>query len=280
MKIVAHKLIATDPSELIAFRQSLNYGGVLAPKGIILHSTDGDLAGTGSINWLCDKASKVSAHVVIDRDGKITQLVPFNRVAWHAGKSQWKGMSGLNQFAIGIEFANPGKLVKSGNGWVNGLGVKVDPSIGAAVVYHDADAGHPAGYYLPMTSPQMEAALSLSRLLVKTYGVSFVATHWQISPGRKSDPNPTVDVELFSQKIFGEQEEEEEGGVAIVSELNVRAQASSSATVIDVLNKRSLVTIRGSEMNGSTKWLLVDFLSPKNGTPNSGWVAARYIELC
>jgi N-acetyl-anhydromuramoyl-L-alanine amidase len=46
---------------------------------------------------------RVSAHVVIDRNGSITQYVPFNRRAWHAGLSMFKGRESCNDFSIGIE---------------------------------------------------------------------------------------------------------------------------------------------------------------------------------
>ncbi len=49
----------------------------------------------------------VSTHYLIDIQGKVTQLVPDNKVAWHAGKSYWKGFEGLNAYSIGIELQNP-----------------------------------------------------------------------------------------------------------------------------------------------------------------------------
>ena len=46
---------------------------------------------------------KVSAHVLIKRNGKIIQFVPFNKRAWHAGVSSYKGKNNCNDFSIGIE---------------------------------------------------------------------------------------------------------------------------------------------------------------------------------
>jgi AmpD protein len=45
----------------------------------------------------------VSAHLMIDRDGAVCQYVPFDRRAWHAGVSCWRGRAGCNDFAVGIE---------------------------------------------------------------------------------------------------------------------------------------------------------------------------------
>jgi len=46
---------------------------------------------------------KVSSHLLIKRDGSITQFVPFNKKAWHAGISIFRGREDCNEFSIGIE---------------------------------------------------------------------------------------------------------------------------------------------------------------------------------
>ena len=46
---------------------------------------------------------RVSAHLLINRKGVITQFVPFDKRAWHAGKSEFKGKNNCNDFSIGIE---------------------------------------------------------------------------------------------------------------------------------------------------------------------------------
>ena len=46
---------------------------------------------------------KVSAHLLIDRQGAVTQFVPFHRRAWHAGVSHFDGRSACNDYSIGIE---------------------------------------------------------------------------------------------------------------------------------------------------------------------------------
>jgi len=51
-----------------------------------------------SLQGLC-----VSAHFVVDRNGAITQFVPCQHRAWHAGASQWQGREACNDFSIGIE---------------------------------------------------------------------------------------------------------------------------------------------------------------------------------
>ena len=46
---------------------------------------------------------KVSAHVIIKRNGEVFQFVHFNKRAWHAGVSSYKGKNDCNNFSIGIE---------------------------------------------------------------------------------------------------------------------------------------------------------------------------------
>ncbi|MGM0525275.1 MAG: 1,6-anhydro-N-acetylmuramyl-L-alanine amidase AmpD [Pseudomonadota bacterium] len=46
---------------------------------------------------------RVSAHLVIRRDGQLEQYVPFNQRAWHAGVSSYCGRRRCNDYSIGIE---------------------------------------------------------------------------------------------------------------------------------------------------------------------------------
>ena len=46
---------------------------------------------------------RVSAHLLVRRDGEVVQFVSFNERAWHAGKSSWQGREACNDYSIGIE---------------------------------------------------------------------------------------------------------------------------------------------------------------------------------
>lgn len=46
---------------------------------------------------------RVSAHLFISRRGAVTQFVPFDQRAWHAGVSAWRRRPGCNDYSIGIE---------------------------------------------------------------------------------------------------------------------------------------------------------------------------------
>ncbi|MFC1492026.1 N-acetylmuramoyl-L-alanine amidase, partial [Nitrospinota bacterium] len=63
-----------------------NRGGEITPRLLIFHFTAGKSA-ESAIRWLCDPEARASAHLVIGREGRITQLAPFNIKTWHAGKS-------------------------------------------------------------------------------------------------------------------------------------------------------------------------------------------------
>ncbi|MFQ5562128.1 MAG: N-acetylmuramoyl-L-alanine amidase [Parvularculaceae bacterium] len=74
---------------------------------VILHYT-GMKTGAEALERLCDPASKVSAHYLIEEDGQIFRLVDENARAWHAGVSSWKGEIDINARSIGVELVNPG----------------------------------------------------------------------------------------------------------------------------------------------------------------------------
>jgi N-acetylmuramoyl-L-alanine amidase len=74
---------------------------------VVVHYT-GMSTGAEALERLCDPEAKVSAHYLIEEDGRVFQLVPEERRAWHAGVSFWKGERDVNAVSIGIELVNPG----------------------------------------------------------------------------------------------------------------------------------------------------------------------------
>ena len=53
---------------------------------------------------------RVSAHLLIRRDGELVQYVPFHRRAWHAGVSRWREREAVNDFSVGIELEGADEL--------------------------------------------------------------------------------------------------------------------------------------------------------------------------
>lgn len=167
----------------------------IAPKYCVIHETTGRLDKFSTVKYLAGRNVKVSYHFVIERDGTITQQVPCDTVAWHAGKSRWEGRSGLNSCSIGIGMVGPGPMDQDGRAWFG-------PS-GASHVEHRATKEHGDAYWLAFTDEQMRSLTSLVETLSDAYpDLNSAVTHWQISPGRKVDPHPLFDIELFNEMAF------------------------------------------------------------------------------
>jgi N-acetylmuramoyl-L-alanine amidase len=99
---------AADSALVSQIIRSPNHDERMLPTDILLLHYTGMTSTAAAIGRLCDPASKVSSHYVVDEHGKVLQLVPEARRAWHAGQSSWQGESDINSRSIGIEIANPG----------------------------------------------------------------------------------------------------------------------------------------------------------------------------
>jgi len=77
------------------------------PDMLVLHYT-GMQTGEAALARLRDPEAKVSAHYMVEEDGRVFRLVPEERRAWHAGVSYWQGQRDCNSASIGIEIVNPG----------------------------------------------------------------------------------------------------------------------------------------------------------------------------
>jgi N-acetylmuramoyl-L-alanine amidase len=120
---------------------------------IVLHASAGK-SDAGDLSWICAPQSKVSYHYLVTRDGAVHELVDPKEQAWHAGVSEWQGRKFCNQYSIGVAWSNR----------------------------HDGTE--------PLTAGQVRAMRALlQRLLQKHPKVTAIATHAEVSPGRKSDPD-------------------------------------------------------------------------------------------
>jgi Negative regulator of beta-lactamase expression len=125
------------------------------PDMIILHYTGMADAGE-ALQRLCNPVAEVSAHYFIFEDGRVLQLVPEARRAWHAGVSSWAGETDINSRSIGIEIANPGH-----------------------------EGGLP-----PFPEQQINAVIALCRDIAERWKIKpeRILAHSDIAPGRKVDP--------------------------------------------------------------------------------------------
>src|SRR5215469_8262132 len=74
---------------------------------VVLHYT-GMVDGPSALARLRHTEAQVSAHYVVEEDGRVFALVDEDRRAWHAGVSFWRGERDINGCSIGIEIVNPG----------------------------------------------------------------------------------------------------------------------------------------------------------------------------
>ena len=198
MKILRH-LLHTDAGEQVAIAQSPNRGGDLKARYLIMHYTAGASA-ESSIRHLTKSGAKASAHLVIGRDGSITQLVPFNRVAWHAGRSRWNGLGGLNQHSIGIELDNAGPLEGGTGSWRSWFG-RTYPNDEVLTATHKFESIERGWHTYPEV--QLAAALEAAEAIVEHYDLIDVLGHEDIAPERKTDPGPAFPMENFRSNLIG-----------------------------------------------------------------------------
>lgn len=94
-------------SDWAQWKASPNHGPRKANYVILHHTSSTTLE--RALATLSSPQSQVSSHYLLDRDGRVLQLVDENQRAWHAGESYWGGHSDINSASIGIELVNDGK---------------------------------------------------------------------------------------------------------------------------------------------------------------------------
>jgi len=150
-------------SSQVTDHPSPNFGA--RPDGIVIdmlviHYT-GMRTGATALKWLCDPAAEVSAHYLIEEDGRLFRLVDEAERAWHAGAGLWRGDSNINDRSIGIELVNP---------------------------------GHEYGYR-PFPAAQMAALIGLAGDILARHPIPAqnVVGHSDVAPMRKQDPGELFD---------------------------------------------------------------------------------------
>lgn len=82
----------------------------IKPKGVIVHSMSEYLKLDDGPMYAHDflKSIGLSVHGFIKPDGTYEKMVSSPGKAFHAGKSEWNGLSGLNSHFLGFELLVPG----------------------------------------------------------------------------------------------------------------------------------------------------------------------------
>jgi N-acetyl-anhydromuramyl-L-alanine amidase AmpD len=162
-----------------------NQGGKINPRYLVIHFTaNGSVSGT--VKWFQKQGSEASAHVIIGRDGQVVQMVAFDRRAWHAGQSRWRGLTDLNSHSIGIELVNWGKLTYRNGRLYSWAQQEVEESDAERLTDKDGKEG----WWQRFTVEQLEVCFNLCREIVQHYRLEDVLGHFEVSPGRKIDPGP------------------------------------------------------------------------------------------
>jgi N-acetylmuramoyl-L-alanine amidase len=235
------------------------------------------------VQTLTNPEVKASAHLVVGRQGEIYQLVPFDTVAWHAGRSSWQGRSGYNKYAIGIEIDNAGRLEPNGNGgfvsWFNKL-YQAEEVIEAT---HRNETR--STFWHRYTEPQIEGVFELCRLLSRTYPIREILGHEEIAPQRKIDPGPAFPLDRLRDTLLAEGRDVDDAVEAPVLSASSVPVLSPSAVMITAnkLNVRSGPSLSygviTSPLTGGTVVEVVgqtaDWIQIKHSV--TGWISANHI---
>ena len=269
MQIRRHRL-HLESGAPVPYEESPNRSGTLTPRYLIIHYTAGS-SFKGSLNHMTRRSAKASAHLLIGRDGTIAQLVPFNRIAWHAGISRWQGLSGLNRHSIGIELDNAGPLERQGDLWRAWFG-RDYPKDQVLVARHK-NGGRRRGWQT-YSEAQIEAARMAASAICGHYDLLDVLGHDDIAPERKTDPGPAFPMESFRADVLGRRDDEPQHHETI-ARLNIRDKpgiegAKLPEAPLAVGTVLSLLSMRG-------KWAFVEVLDDNGAAEATGWVHSDYI---
>ncbi|MXV49817.1 N-acetylmuramoyl-L-alanine amidase [Pedobacter sp. HMF7647] len=270
MKISNHLLFDNEGKQ-VSFKPTPNKGGRYTPQYLVMHYTAATTA-ESAISWFMTPIAQASAHLLIDRDGTVTQFAAFNIICWHAGKSQWNGLVGMNQFSIGIELVNAGRLQKSGDKWICPVDQQHVADDEVIIATHKNE-NTPAAWQ-QYSGKQLEVAIEIAALLVKTYGLKDVVGHDDISPIRKSDPGPAFPTGSFRSKVMG-RKDETIGEFITAEDLNIRSGAGTAfSTLSDPLPKGTKVSLLKSEGT----WSFVEVMETVHGIMDlEGWVSSKFL---
>ena len=279
MKINDHFLTDTDPDSQGINRTftTPNISGKSAeglPDTIVIHFTAGSSA-ESSAKHLSTPSAKASAHLVVGRDGEIYQLAPFNVITWHAGRSSWKGRTGLNKYSVGIEIDNAGRLTRTESG---SFKTWFGREIPAADVFQGKHRNESAvSYWHEYTETQIQKVFEICELLVEKYGIKNIVGHEEIAPKRKEDPGPAFPLDRLRERLIGDNRKSEEGElsgdqekIALVnaSKLNIRnGPGVAFPKISEPIRRGETVSILGVK-NG---WTQVEYIQ-------KGWVSSQYLE--
>ena len=176
------------------------------PKYIIMHFTTGTKM-ESTISHFKNPGAGVSTHLLIGRDGRVIQFLPFDRIAHHSGYSWWERESNLNNSSIGIELDNAGLLRKGkDNKWFRRKieipleNVKRD--VHWKQIVPKDKAKYPGWERFPQT--QLDVALNIVKALKENYSsIQEILGHDDVNLRNRYDPGPLFPMPKFRRELFG-----------------------------------------------------------------------------
>lgn len=278
MKISNNRLVGKD-GKMVDWVASPNSSGKLSndgrPKTLVIHYTAGGSA-SSTVSYFKKKSSGVSAHLVIGRNGHITQMLKFNRIGWHAGESEWRGEKNINKSTIGIEIANYG-LVKqtASDDWVSWSGQTI-PASRVILDEHKHFPGKISGWEI-FDQAQMDATIEAAQTIVAEYGLTpwDVIGHEDISIRRKIDPGPAFDMDKFRTMVFGRDEDTWNDHIFVVNSaswLNLRVTPDLNKKPIENMPDGTEVHLISKDGNWWLVAKIVDGNEDVTGYVHSKWL--------
>ncbi|MEO8793855.1 MAG: N-acetylmuramoyl-L-alanine amidase [Daejeonella sp.] len=270
MKISNH-LLVDDNGKQFPYKATPNHGGRYIPKYLVMHYTAATTE-SSAVSWLTSPIAQASAHLVIGRQGKVTQLAPFNVITWHAGKSTWAGLVGMNKYAIGIELVNAGRLSKTGEKCICPVDKQFIDENDVLLARHKNE--NQDSLWQEYSSAQLEIAQEIAALLVKNYKLLDIVGHDDISPIRKSDPGPAFPMKSFRARAMGRKDENLDSYVTSAL-LNIR---SGPGTLFEPITKPLPAGTRVTALKTEGNWTFVEVEDVVNGLMDlEGWVFSKYL---
>lgn len=253
MQITSHRLVG------VPYKAASLIGRIIDPKFVVIHYTAGYTA-QSAIGTFAAAGAKVSAHIVMERDGTMTQMVPFNCLAAHAGPSQYQGYEMLNGHSIGIEIVNIGWARKQSDGrlvdsYGNIVPARLDPDSWIAAPHPRVGSG--MLYWQPFTKEQIDTTIDLVKALIPAYDLKAAVTHEEIDTrGWKTDPGPAFPMSRIRALFRGVEQNDVVGLTYTVNPeaLNMRSGPGTSNGVVAVLKRGERVRA----LEEASGWAKVD----------------------
>jgi N-acetylmuramoyl-L-alanine amidase len=169
-------------------------------EAIILHYT-GSRRPSGTLSWLCNPDSQVSAHFLVERDGELWQLASLDDRCWHAGggSSKLLGSGNVNGRTIGIEMMNVGPIVAVGDGTHRTVTGRAFTGAGMSAVHKDERWPYTTWEAYPPA--QVDAVIVLCKRIMMEIGQLEIFGHEDVDPSRKSDPGPAWNWTEFHRSL-------------------------------------------------------------------------------